>query len=196
MRVPAVAVAATTVLIMASACGGGVVPPSDDRATPPGGGTPAGHAGAATPPGGGTPAGGADATPTEQPDRAADPAPPIDGTRWTVDTVIIGGVAVAVPAGPPGSAWLTIDGGTFFANTGCGEVEGRVRVGDGHLRFSDVTHTIPVHCPAEFAQADLVMRELLTSEATFAVEGGQLRLDHPSGIGLRLNAGRPTSPEA
>jgi hypothetical protein len=89
-----------------------------------------------------------------------------------------------------------IDGGTFFAVTGCGEVEGRVRVGAGQLRLSDVTHAIPVHCPAEFAQADLVMRELLATEASFAVDAGRLRLDHPSGVGLRLHAGQPSSPEA
>jgi heat shock protein HslJ len=189
MRVPAAAVAATTVLIMVSACGS-VTPPGDERATPAAGER-------ATPAAGETPAGGAGATPTEAPDRAAaDPAPPTEGTRWTVDTVIIGGVAGPVPAGPSGSAWLMIDGGTFFAVTGCGEVEGRVRVGDGHLRFSDVTHAIPVHCPAEFAQADMVMRELLASEAAFAVEAGRLQLDHPSGIGLRLHAGQPSSPEA
>lgn len=194
MRVAAAAVAATIVLIMVSSCGGGAAPPGESGATPAGSETPSDHAGAATPPDEEIPSHHVRATPAEEPDRAA--APSIDRTRWTVDAVIVGGEAIPVPAGPSGSAWLMIDRDTFSAVTGCGEIEGRVRVGDGHLRFSDVTHAIPVHCPAEFAQADLVMRELLASEATFVVEAGQLRLDHPSGDGLRLHAGQPSPPES
>src|SRR5690606_21957323 len=131
---------------------------------------------------------GMDATPPPRPDPDDDPATPLDGTRWTVDTVIVDGAALAVPAGPSGPASLTIDRGRFLAITGCGEVEGRVRVDGGVLRFSDVTEAIPIHCPDEFAPADRVMRELFTTQARFTVASGQLRLDHPSGNGLRLHA--------
>jgi heat shock protein HslJ len=193
MRVAAVTVAATTVLIMVVACGGGGNAPGEGDATPGGGTPPGGEAPGRTPLGGGTPS----HTPP-----GAEPGPPIadpslEGTRWTVDTVITVGAEIPVPAaGPAHSAWLEIGGGTFYAFTGCGEVEGRVRISGGELRFSYVIHAIPVHCPEEFAQADQVMRELLDREARYAVEAGRLRLDHASGIGLRLHAGGSGAPES
>src|SRR5690606_29608248 len=122
----AVAVAAGTVLFMISACGGGGEP-GGDGAAPAGRGTPADHATGPPPTeGAGGPGtnGGADATPPPRPD-PDDPTTPLDGTRWTVDTVIVDGATLAVPAGPSGSAWLTIEGARFRAVTGCGEVEGR-----------------------------------------------------------------------
>jgi heat shock protein HslJ len=183
----AAAAAVATMLVMASACG--MTPAGDDPATPSADGAPQD----ATPPAGGPSPGSAGATPPgREPGRPpADPAPLLDGTRWTVETVIVDGAANPVPASPSVSAWLAFEGGRFIAGTGCGEVEGRVQVSEGQLRFSDVVHAIPVHCPEEFAQADRVMRELLDREATFALAGGQLRLDHPSGIGLRLRAEGP-----
>ncbi|HLV58071.1 MAG TPA: META domain-containing protein [Natronosporangium sp.] len=185
----AVAVVAGTVLFMISACGGGGEP-GGDGAAPAGRGTPADHATGPPPTeGAGGPGtdGGADATPPPRPD-PDDPTTPLDGTRWTVDTVIVDGATLAVPAGPSGSAWLAIEGARFRAVTGCGEVEGRVRIDGGVLRFSDVTEAVPIHCPDEFAPADRVMRELFTTRARFAVTSGQLRLDHPGGNGLRLHA--------
>lgn len=179
MRFAAATAAATTVLIMAVACGGGGETPGEGESTPAG----------RTPSGGETPGG---TPPATSPGREPGPPtadPSLEGTRWTVDTVITTGAEMPVRAGPANSAWLEISGGTFHAVTGCGEVEGRVRIGDGELRFADVMHTIPIHCPDEFAQADRVMRELLDREARYAVEAGRLRLDHPSGIGLRLHAG-------
>ena len=189
MRSALAAAVAGTVLAMISACGGGGEPGGNGTA-PTGGGTPAEYP-TGSPPSdrAGTPGtdGGTDATPPPRP-APDNPAAPLDGTRWTVDTVIVDGATLAVPAGPSGSAWLTIEGARFRAVTGCGEVEGRVRIDGGVLRFSDVTEAVPIHCPDEFAPADRVMRELFTTRARFAVTSGQLRLDHPGGNGLRLHA--------
>lgn len=193
MRRAAAAMSVGTMVLLISACLGGAPPPDRGSAGPAGGEAPPDHA-ADEPPAdhasGAPPADGSGATPDRPP--AGPGRTSLDGTRWTVDTAIVDGTAIPVPAGPSGSAWLAIGDGRFRAVTGCGEVEGRVRADGGTLRFSDVTEAIPIRCPAEFAPADRAMRELLTSEATFAVESGQLRLDHPGGTGLRLHAGAAT----
>ncbi len=100
-----------------------------------------------------------------------------------------------MPSGPDNSAWLVVHGETFYAFTGCGEVEGRVRITADELVFSDVVHAIPIHCPEGFGRADEVMREVLSTRTRYAVEDGRLRLDHASGQGLRLYAGGPSAPD-
>lgn len=176
---------AATLLVMVAGCGDGDTTPGDGAA--PTSGTP-------TSPAPGTPPSPSGPEPPPPP-TAPQPLPTLVGTRWTVDTVIWRGEAITVPAGPDNSAWLVVHGETFYAFTGCGEVEGRVRITADELIFSDVVHAIPIHCPEGFARADEVMREVLSTRTRYAAEDGRLRLDHSDSLGLRLYAGGPSAPD-
>jgi heat shock protein HslJ len=120
--------------------------------------------------------------------RVADPDRPLAGVRWVVDTIVTGETASSLAAGTEGSAWLLIEAETFQASSGCRDIEGRVRVTERRLAFSDAVQTDPV-CPPELVGVDEVLAAIVTGEVDYRIEADRLTVDHPDGVGLGLHAG-------
>lgn len=120
-------------------------------------------------------------------DRAvADPARALVGTVWTVDTLVDGEVASSTPAGaPPATVTFEKDRVDVFA--GCNS-------GSANYRSSDDTITIDAlvltrkACEPGIMRLESAVTGVLDGTITYEIESDVLRLDHPSGKGLRLRA--------
>ncbi|TWD79436.1 heat shock protein HslJ [Kribbella amoyensis] len=116
----------------------------------------------------------------------ADPDRPLDGTRWTVETLISGETAST-----PGAenAYLTVNGGRVTGSTGCNDLQGVVaRTGD-KLTFGEIAITRRA-CGGQEAALEKAILATVQGEVSFTIEANRLRLRTPSGSGLDLTAPR------
>ncbi|WP_409328786.1 META domain-containing protein [Trujillonella humicola] len=112
------------------------------------------------------------------------------GTRWVLDTLVVGELASSVQGEP--RLELAADG-TASGSTGCRGWSGPWR------RDGDVLTLGPpavedlavedVACPPELAGQDEQVIAVLTAGATLAVDGDRLTLTAPDGRGLAYRAG-------
>lgn len=117
----------------------------------------------------------------------ADPDRPLEGTRWSVDTIISGEVASSMWAGTEGSAWFVVEGERFTASSGCRDFEGDVEVGEDTLRFGDVVQTDPM-CAEEHREVDEAMQAIFGGEVEYSIEAGRLTFTQTGGeAGLGLH---------
>lgn len=117
----------------------------------------------------------------------ADPDRPLEGTQWSVDTIISGEVASSMWAGTEGSAWFVVEGERFTASSGCRDFEGDVEVGEDTLRFGDVVQTDPM-CAEEYREVDEAMQAIFGGEVEYSIEAGRLTFTQTGGeAGLGLH---------
>jgi heat shock protein HslJ len=117
----------------------------------------------------------------------ADPDRPLEGTQWSVDTIISGDVASSMWAGTEGSAWFVVEGERFTASSGCRDFEGNVEVGEDTLRFGDVVQTDPM-CAEEYREVDEAMQAIFGGEVEYSIEAGRLTFTQTGGeVGLGLH---------
>jgi heat shock protein HslJ len=119
----------------------------------------------------------------------ADPDRPLEGTVWTVDTLVAGDVASSLPAGvrPP---TLTFDGSAVAVDTGCNTGSGTYTAADGSLSFAPVA-TTRMACtdPAGAAMEQHVLA-VLTGTAAAAIDADVLTLTNgTNGLVARAAAG-------
>lgn len=116
----------------------------------------------------------------------ADPARPLQGTVWTVDTLIDGQVASSTPAGaPPATVEFGPDRVEVFG--GCNGGSAGYRLEGDTITFDPLTMTRKA-CPGEIMALESAVVAVLDGSVTFDVTSDVLTLNHPSGKGLRLRA--------
>ncbi|GAA1608269.1 META domain-containing protein [Kribbella sancticallisti] len=116
----------------------------------------------------------------------ADPDRPLDGTKWSLETVISGETASHSTGSE--KAHFTIGGERVTGSTGCNEFQGVVaRTGD-KLTFGELSTTRKA-CTGDAAKLEQTLLGALKGELTYTIEAGRLKLRAPDGNGLDLTAG-------
>lgn len=114
----------------------------------------------------------------------AEPDLPLEGTRWTVDTIYSGGTA-ATAAGADGP-YLVFEAGKVTGSTGCNTLEGPATVSGSTIRFGDLIMTRKA-CPGELAPIEQAIVAVLQGDLPFTIEADKLTLNPNGehGLGLR-----------
>lgn len=123
--------------------------------------------------------------------------PPVVGTRWVVDAVVINGEAIPMPDGI--EAYLRFNSRTMSGWTGCNAVTAQISHHDGDILFKNmIASTRP--CPPELRVLEPAILKVLDSVASWQVEGEQQLIltrrsaEDPAGLkalnGLLLSASR------
>jgi heat shock protein HslJ len=116
----------------------------------------------------------------------AEPARPLIGTLWTLDTLVDGETASSTTAGvPPATVRFTEQEVEVF--TGCNGGSSGYRFGKGQVTFEPLVLTRKACAPEVMRQEQTVVA-VLSGTAKMKVESDLLTIDHPSGKGLRLRA--------
>lgn len=111
------------------------------------------------------------------------PAKPLEGTRWVLDTIIgAGGTASSVPADVTAS--ITIKGGQAEIEFGCNGGGGPVTVGAGTLVFGPLIST-KMACAGARAEVEGITSAVFEGEVTYAIDGSHLTIMHgDQGLGF------------
>ena len=116
----------------------------------------------------------------------ADPDRPLEGTRWTVDGLVSGGVVSSVPQGV--TATLTFQSGRVSADLGCNSGGADVTVTGTTITFGPMVHT-DMACDAAKMGVERAVLAVLQGQAGYAIEAGTLTLTNGA-QGLVLHAGQ------
>jgi heat shock protein HslJ len=118
----------------------------------------------------------------------AEPPPPLEGTRWFLDTLHASGTAASVP--PDANAFLVFDGGRVTGSTGCNSLEGPATVSGSTIRFGEIVLTKKA-CPDTLANVERAVTAVLQGEVPFKIDAGRLTLnpDAEQGLSLRGDGG-------
>lgn len=117
----------------------------------------------------------------------ANPALPLEGTHWTVDTVVHGQAASSTP--PGATATLDFKGDTVAVDTGCNTGSGSYQELGDKIRFGPIATTKKA-CEPEIMSLEQAVTTVLDGTVTYAIDADQLTLTHPSGTALRLRGQR------
>lgn len=131
----------------------------------------------------------------------AHPAPvqdaPVEGTAWTLDTIVRGSLASSVRLDRPAPT-LLLDAGTLSGFTGCRSLAGRYTLTGSRLTTTalqtrgPVTGTVP--CPGTGTDdPDHLILKALTAGADVAVHGRFITLTAGPDLQLRYRADSPTT---
>jgi len=121
-----------------------------------------------------------------QDDVTGQPGKPLDGTKWSLETVVSGQTA----SHSEGSerAYLTISGERITGSSGCNTFQGLVaRTGD-KLTIGELSVTLK-GCTGDIAKLEQSVLGVLKGELTFSIEANRLKLRAADGNGLDLTAG-------
>lgn len=113
----------------------------------------------------------------------AEPDLALDGTRWTVDTLITGEVASSTPGAQ--NAHLTISGERVTGSTGCNDFQGIVSQAAGKLTFGELGTTRRA-CDGDAAALEKAILGTLKGEVSYTIDSNRLSLRAPNGTGLDL----------
>jgi heat shock protein HslJ len=108
----------------------------------------------------------------------AQPDLAVDGTRWTLNSVISGD-AVANFAGSD-KAWMTLNGERVTGSTGCNDFQGTVARSTGKLTFGELATTRRA-CPGQAATVEKALLNGLKGEVSYKVDGSSLQLRSSTG---------------
>jgi heat shock protein HslJ len=115
----------------------------------------------------------------------AEPARPLLGTAWKLDTVVDpGGSASSVPTGVTATISFSNDG-KVSGRTGCNTFGGTATVAGNQVTFSDLVSTRRACSgPAGSLEADLM--HVMTGTATFRIEADRLIIEAPDGSAVQF----------
>jgi heat shock protein HslJ len=116
----------------------------------------------------------------------AEPDLALDGTKWSLSSVITGDVA-AHQAGSE-RAWLTLNGERVTGSSGCNEFQGMVARDTGSLTFGELATTRRA-CTGDAAKLETTLLNSLKGELSYELDGNSLKLRR-SGDGLDFTAPR------
>lgn len=115
-----------------------------------------------------------------------EPDLPLDGTRWTLSSVISGDT-VGHFAGSE-NVWLTLNGERVTGSTGCNDFQGMVARSPGKLTFGELATTRRA-CAGNTATLESQLLKGLKGEVTYHISGATLQL-RSAGGGLDFTAVR------
>jgi heat shock protein HslJ len=123
----------------------------------------------------------------------AEPAEPLVGTAWTVDTLMEGQTAGSVPAGVHAYLSFAPDG-KVTGSGGCNQFGGDYSRSGDAITFAEV-HSTLMACAGDRGAVEGKVLAVLRGTVRFRIEGGRLTLNAADGAGLVLTAGgaRPSS---
>lgn len=120
----------------------------------------------------------------------AQPDVALEGTPWTIDTLVTGGgqdgTASSMPAGV--TATLTFAGGTVEIDTGCNTGTAPYEVAGSTITFGPAVLTRRGCAPDQQA-VEQAITAVLDGPVRFTIDAGRLALDHASGHGVAAAAG-------
>ena len=107
-------------------------------------------------------------------DRAVvQPDPPLEGTTWVVDGLIVNRAVSSLPAGV--TATLELADGEVRVHSGCNSGSGRAQVGDTAITFGPIATTRMACGDAAMAVESHVLR-VLSGDVAWSIEAGSLTL--------------------
>lgn len=116
----------------------------------------------------------------------AKPAQPLEGTTWTLDTLVDGQAAQSVPAGvPPVTA--VFDGKAVRVETHCNGVGGTYTVEGDTITF-ELGPSTRMACGDDIMLVENSVAEVMAGAATFTIDADKLTLKAPSGKEIHLHA--------
>lgn len=115
----------------------------------------------------------------------AEPDKPLDGTKWSLDTVITGGTASHTVGSE--RAHLTISGERVTGSTGCNDLQGIVARTGSKLTFGELSVTLKA-CTGLVDDLEKAMLAALKGEVTYSIEANRLELRTPDGNGIDLTS--------
>ncbi|MFF0745621.1 META domain-containing protein [Streptomyces sp. NPDC004111] len=122
--------------------------------------------------------------------KPVEPAAPLAGTKWTVDSFLAGKTAKSLPSDTAGKAYLTFGkDGSVHGRTGCNSLNGKATQGDGTLEFGRIA-TTRMMCQGEGAAVEKQLLEVLSGKTTYRVDGRTLSLTGADGKGLAAKAAK------
>jgi heat shock protein HslJ len=115
----------------------------------------------------------------------AEPDLPLDGTTWTVDSIISGDAVSTVPGNAVATLVFDEDGGVEV-NTGCNTGSGRYEASETELRFVDVAIT-RIACEGPAAELEAAVLPMLAAESVaYRIDASSLMLSAgDAGLGLQ-----------
>ncbi|AVH57844.1 MULTISPECIES: META domain-containing protein [Streptomyces] len=121
----------------------------------------------------------------------AEPAPPLKGTRWTIDALLSGkgddATAESLPSGV--KAHLTLAGdGSASGSLGCNTFRAKAVVKDGTIEFGRLA-TTRIVCAGPVMKTERELTEILSGKVSYQQEHDSLTLTAASGKGLVARAG-------
>ncbi len=116
---------------------------------------------------------------TAQPDKA------LDGTKWSLETVIAGQTASHSVGAE--KVYLTISGERITGSTGCNQLQGIVAKSGNKLTFGEITTTRRA-CTGDANTLEQTLLGALKGELTYTIEADRLKLRAPDGNGLDFTA--------
>lgn len=116
----------------------------------------------------------------------ADPDRPLEGTEWTLDTLVSGQVAASVPTTVP-PVRVTFDSKTVTASTGCNGAGGRYTIDGDTLHVTPGARTL-MACADDIMRVESAVQNVLDGEVRFAITADRLTLTNTSGEEIQLRA--------
>lgn len=127
---------------------------------------------------------------TEGPAKGAEPKPTLEGTKWTVDTLVSGkgddATAQSLPKGAKPHLTLSEDG-SVSGNLGCNNFRGKATVKDGTIQFGPLS-TTRMLCEGPVMKAERELTEILAGKVSYQQKDQELTLTAASGDGLVARA--------
>ena len=120
-------------------------------------------------------------------EEAADPDRPLEGTLWTVDTILDGDTAASLP-GDVAANFQFAEDGTVAIQTGCNQGGATVVTDGATLRFGDIMLTKRA-CDGPGGAMEAAVLEVLRGAAVgYEIDAGRLTLmSGTRGLGLRAS---------
>ena len=117
----------------------------------------------------------------------AEPDKPLDGTKWSLETVVTGQTASHSMGSE--QAHFTISGERVTGSTGCNSFQGIVSRTGNKLTFGELATTRKA-CAGEQATLEKAILDGLKTEVTYSIEANKLQLRDATGNGLDLTASK------
>jgi heat shock protein HslJ len=105
--------------------------------------------------------------------KTVEPDLALDGTKWSLETVISGETA-SHQAGSE-KVWITLNGDRVTGSTGCNELQGVVARGTGELTFGEIATTRRA-CPGDAGKLEQTLLTTLKGGLTYEVDSNRLKL--------------------
>ncbi|MFG1815555.1 META domain-containing protein [Kribbella sp. NPDC049174] len=105
--------------------------------------------------------------------RTAEPDLALDGTKWSLETVISGETA-SHQAGSE-KVWITLNGDRVTGSTGCNELQGKVARGTGTLTFGEIATTRRA-CPGDAGKLEQTLLTNLKGDVSYEIDSNRLKL--------------------
>ncbi|MQS38453.1 META domain-containing protein [Streptomyces katsurahamanus] len=132
---------------------------------------------------------------------SSEPAAPLTGTKWTVNSLMDGDTSTSLPAGTENSAHLTFaKDGTVRGSLGCNTFTATAKVSGEKITLGRLASTRRM-CTGTLQQVEAHLTKVLDGKATFRLLNRGLTLTGPDDQGVvataeRTPAGSPTPDSA